>query len=149
MRSNAAVNAMRKPCLQGLPGTVQTGIYRYILCTDWYIPVYTSIYSDILLCAGFRGAHRDAMMPEPSTAPEPEGWDPEEEDHSPCGPQDHGHEEFSAGPDAASMEGAISKFMEGPEGQEHSGFSQIHRLLSCLPVPVQKRKDVATSSELS
>ena len=30
-------------------------------------------------------------MPEPSTAPEPEGWDPEEEDHSPC-PQDHGDE---------------------------------------------------------
>ena len=29
------------------------------------------------------------MMPEPSTASEPEGWDPEEEDHSPC-PQDHG-----------------------------------------------------------
>ena len=27
-----------------LPGTVQTGIYRYILCTDWYIPVYTGIY---------------------------------------------------------------------------------------------------------
>ena len=28
------------------------------------------------------------------------------------------------------MEGAISKFMEGLEGQEHSGFPQIHRLLS-------------------
>ena len=68
---------------------VQTGIYRYI-------PVYTGIYSDILLCAGFRGAHRDAMMPEPSTAPEPEGWDPEEENHSPC-PQDHGDEGFLAG----------------------------------------------------
>ncbi len=78
---------------------VFTGIY----CT-WYLPVYTSIYSDILLCAGFRGAHRDAMMPEPSTAPEPEGWDPEEEDHRPCPlSQDHGDEEFSAGPDAARM----------------------------------------------
>ena len=61
------------------------------------------------------------MMHEPSTAPEPQGWDPEEEDHSPC-PQDHGDEEYSAGPDAASMEGAISKFMEGLEGQERSGF---------------------------
>jgi len=78
------------------------------------------------------------MMPEPSTAPEPEGWDPEEEDHSPC-TQDHGDEGFSAGPDAASMEGAISKFMEGLEGQERSGFPQIHRLLSLLPVPVQKK----------
>ena len=28
------------------------------------------------------------------------------------------------------MEGAISKFMKGLGGQEHSGFSQIHRLLS-------------------
>ena len=78
------------------------------------------------------------MMPEPSTAPQPEGWDPEEEDHSPC-PQDHGDEDISAGPGAASMEGAISKFMEGLEGQERSGFPQIHRLLSLLPVPVQKK----------
>ena len=106
---------------------------RYtILGYTWYIlvciSIYWCIYSDILLCAGFRGAHRDAMMPEPSTAPQPEGWDPEEEDHSPCR-QDHGDEGFSAGPDAASMEGAISKFMEGLEGQEHSGFPRIHRLL--------------------
>ena len=111
-------------------------MYKYILCTDWYIPIFTVIYSDILLCAGFRGTHRDSMMPQPSTAPEPEGWDPEEEDHSPC-PQDLGDEEYSAGPDAASMEGAISKFMEGLQVQERSGFPQIHRLLSRLPVPVQ------------
>ena len=76
------------------------------------------------------------MMHEPSTAPEPQDWDPEEEDHSPC-PQDHCDEEYSARPDAASM--AISKFMEGLEGQERSGFPQIHRLLSRLPVPVQKK----------
>ncbi len=64
------------------PGTVQTSIYRFILCTDWYIQVYTGIYSDILLCAGFSGAHpsRDAMMHEPSTVPEPQGWDREEEE---------------------------------------------------------------------
>ena len=55
------------------------------------------------------------MMHEPSTAPEPQDWDPEEEDHSPC-PQDHCDEEYLAGQDAASMEGAISKFMEGLEG---------------------------------
>ena len=53
------------------------------------------------------------MMPQPSTAPEPEGWDPEEEDHSPC-PQDLGDEEYSAGPDAAVMEGAISKYVVCP-----------------------------------
>ena len=86
------------------------------------------------------------MMHEPSTAPEPQGWDPEEEDHSPC-PQDHGDEEYLAGQDAASMEGAISKFMEGLEGQEHSGFPQIHRLLSRLPVPVQKKTRSMTHTE--
>ena len=104
------------------------------------------MYSDILLCAGFRGTHRDSMMPQPSTAPEPEGWDPEEEDHSPC-PQDLGDEEYSAGPDAAVMEGAISKFMEGLQVQERSGFPQIHRLLSRLPVPVQKKTRSMTHTE--
>ncbi len=69
---------LRYRLAQGLYIVLQTSIYRYIICTDWYIPVYTGIYSDILLCAGFRGAHRDTMMPEPSTAPEPEGWDPED-----------------------------------------------------------------------
>ena len=86
------------------------------------------------------------MMPQPSTAPEPEGWDPEEEDHSPC-PQDLGDEEYSAGPDAAVMEGAISKFMEGLQVQERSGFPQIHRLLSRLPVPVQKKTRSMTHTE--
>ena len=52
-------------------------------------------------------------------------------------PQDLGDEEYSAGPDAAVMEGAISKFMEGLKVQERSGFPQIHRLLSRLPVPVE------------
>jgi hypothetical protein len=45
------------------------------------------------------------------------------------------------------MEGAISKFMEGLEGQERSGFPQIHRLLSRLPVPVQKKTRSMTHSE--
>jgi hypothetical protein len=65
------------------------------------------------------------MMHEPSTAPEPQGWDPEEEDHSPC-PQDHGDEEYSAGLDAARS--TIS-------------FPYVHA--------AQSRKDVATSGELS
>ncbi len=38
------------------------------------------------------------------------------------------------------MEEAIGKFimMEGLEGQELRGFTQLHRLLSILPVPVQE-----------
>jgi hypothetical protein len=47
-------------------------------------------------------------------------------------------EEFHKVTDADSMEEAISKFMEGLEGQKRAGFSQIHRLIQRLPVPVQK-----------
>ena len=36
------------------------------------------------------------------------------------------------------MEEAISKFMEGMEQQEHTGFNALHKLLQGLPVPVQK-----------
>jgi hypothetical protein len=52
---------------------------------------------------------------------------------NPC-PED---EEFHKAPDADSMEEAIGKFTEGLEGQERTGFSQIHSLLQHLPVPVQ------------
>jgi hypothetical protein len=58
----------------------------------------------------------------------------EDGDPNPC-PED---EEFHKAPDADSMEEAIGKFMEGLEGQERAGFSQIHKLLQRLPVPVQK-----------
>jgi hypothetical protein len=58
----------------------------------------------------------------------------EEGDPNPC-PED---EELHKSPDADSMEEAIDRFMEGLEGQERPGFSQIHRLLQRLPVPVQK-----------
>ncbi len=81
------------------------------------------------------------MMQEPSSAPE--GVDPEGGDHRPC-PEDHCDEEFFSAQDAASMEGAINKFMVGLEGQERSGFAQIHRLLSRLPVPVQKKTRIMT-----
>jgi hypothetical protein len=37
------------------------------------------------------------------------------------------------------MEEAISKFVEGLEAQERSGFDDIHRLLKGLPVPVTRR----------
>ena len=56
----------------------------------------------------------------------------EEGDSNPC-PED---EEFFKGPDADSMEEAIGKFLDGLEGQEHSGFKDMHRFLAKLPVPV-------------
>jgi hypothetical protein len=67
----------------------------------------------------------------------------EEGDRNPC-PE---HEEFHKVPDADSMEEAIGKFMEGMEGQERAGFSQIHSLFQRLPVPVQKETRSMTHSE--
>ena len=57
----------------------------------------------------------------------------DDRDADPCPPED---EECFDAPDAASMEEAISKFVEGLEAQERSGFDDIHRLLKGLPVPV-------------
>ena len=84
------------------------------------------------------------MMPEPSSAPE--GVDPEVEPEgdSKGGPD---IDELFDRPDAASMEGTSNKFMEGLERQERTGFAQIHRLLSRLPVPVQKKSCSMTHAE--
>ena len=67
----------------------------------------------------------------------------EEGDPNPC----PGDEEFHKAPDADSMEEVIGKFMEGLEGQERAGFSQIHSLLQRLPVLVQKETGSMTHSE--
>jgi hypothetical protein len=45
------------------------------------------------------------------------------------------------------MEEAISKFVEGLEAQERSGFDDIHRLLKGLPVPVTKAIRVMTHAQ--
>jgi hypothetical protein len=48
-------------------------------------------------------------------------------------------EEFFQGrPDADNMEEAITKFLDGMEGQERSAFKDLHRFLGCLPLPVVK-----------
>ena len=44
-------------------------------------------------------------------------------------------DEFFHAPDAQSKEEAINKFLDGIEGQECSGFKDIHRFLNHLPVP--------------
>jgi hypothetical protein len=65
-------------------------------------------------------------------------------DPDPCPPED---EECFDAPDAVSMEEAISKFVEGLESQECSGFDDIHRLLQGLPVPVTKAIRLMTHAE--
>ena len=50
----------------------------------------------------------------------------------PC-PEDD--EFFEARPDAATMEEAIGKFMDGMEAQERDGFKDLHQFVGRLPVP--------------
>ena len=69
--------------------------------------------------------------------------EPVEGDPSPC-PED---EEFFVRPDAAAMEGAIGKFLDGLEGQERSGFEEMHRFLSTLPVPKPQDSKGMTHAE--
>jgi hypothetical protein len=45
-------------------------------------------------------------------------------------------EEFFQGrPDADDMEEAITKFLDGMEGQDCSGFKDLHRFLGQFPCP--------------
>jgi hypothetical protein len=87
-----------------------------------------------IIFAGFRAARLDAQMEEGPVDTQPSS-DPEGRDAYPC-PED---DEFFYAPDAESQEEAINRFMGSLEQQERSCFSQIHRLLSSLPAPVQKK----------
>jgi hypothetical protein len=68
----------------------------------------------------------------------------DERDPDPYSPED---EECFDALDAASMEEAVSKFVEGLESQERSGFDDIHRLLKGLPVPVTTAVRLMTTSQ--
>ncbi len=68
---------------------------------------------------------------------------PEEGDPSPC-PED---DEFFVRPDAAGMEDAIGKFLDGLEGQERRGFEEMHRFLATLPVPTPQESKGMTHAE--
>jgi hypothetical protein len=84
--------------------------------------------------------HSDAAMPPPAA----DHASREEGDPLPC-PEDE--EFFDTRPDTADMEEAISKFMEGMEQQEHTGYNALHKLLQGLPVPVQKKARSMTQAE--
>ena len=92
------------------------------------------------MATGFRGSHRDAAMPPPSA----DQASMEDGDPNPC-PEDE--EFFECRPDAADMEEAIGKFMEGMEKQEHTGYSTLHKLLQGLPVPVHNTAGSMTQAE--
>jgi hypothetical protein len=69
-----------------------------------------------------------------------------EGDPAPC-PED---KVFFVRPDAsaAGMEEAIGKFLDGMEGQERSGFKEMHRFLAKLPVPAKKESRGMTQAEV-
>ena len=67
----------------------------------------------------------------------------EKGDPDPC-PEDEG---VFVGPDSASMEEAICKFLDGLEGQERSGFKNVHSFLAKLPVPVTKKSRSMTHTQ--
>ena len=81
---------------------------------------------------GFRGVQRDANMQVPD-AQQP-AQDNDRDHRDPC-PEDD--QDFDR-PDAATMEEAISRFMDGMEAQERGGFNDLHGLLGRLPVPTAK-----------
>ena len=76
--------------------------------------------------SGFRGARRDGNTRVPDQESDESG------NKDPC-PEDE--EFFEARPDAATMEEAIGKFMDGMEAQERDGFKDLRRFVGRLPVP--------------
>jgi hypothetical protein len=75
------------------------------------------------------------------TPPNQGNGEDEDPDPSPC---DEDEDFFQGSPDAEDMEEAISKFLEGMEEHELSGFDDLYRLLGGLPKPVQKKDSSMT-----
>ena len=99
-----------------------------------YIPIYTVCTCTDNVNTSLKHAYvqRDVTSPAEQrdvTSPVVEDGD----GGSPC-PEDADF--MDARPDAAEMEEAIGKFVNGLEQQERSGYHELHSLLSRLPVPV-------------
>jgi hypothetical protein len=95
--------------------------------------------------AGFRGSRSDEeLLAGGPVATQPHVTDDDEGDDNPCTEDE---EFFQGRPDADDMEEAITKFLDGMEGQERSGFKDLHRFLGCLPLPVAKGDRAMLHSE--
>ncbi len=95
--------------------------------------------------AGFRGSRSDEeLLAGGPVATQPHVTDDDEGDDNPCTEDE---ECFQGRPDADDMEEAITKFLDGMEGQEHSGFKDLHRFLGSLPLPVAKEDLAMLHSE--
>ena len=95
--------------------------------------------------AGFRGSRRDEdMLAGGPVSTQPHVTDDDEGDNTPCTEDE---EFFQGRPDADDMEEAITKFLDGMEVQERSGFKDLHRFLGRLPLPVAKGDQSMLHSE--
>ena len=91
---------------------LETSMYWYVLvCTGMYLLVWIMIMKLVCVDTGFHASHRDAAMQPPSSNQASR----EDGDSHPC-PEEE--EFFQSRPDAADMEEAIGKFMEGMEKPE-------------------------------
>ena len=118
----------------------------YILCTYLLYTMYIlSTYLQTTANAGFRGARRDEdIQAGGPVSTQPHVTDDAEGDDNPCTEDE---EFFQGRPDADDMEEAITKFLDGMEGQECSGFKDLHRFLGSLPLPVAKGDSAILHSE--
>jgi hypothetical protein len=111
---------------------LQTSIYKFVL----------DLYCTEACLTGFRGARRDENMRMPDV--QPMHADAEHGNQDPC---QEDEEFFESRPDAATMEEAIGKFMDGMEAQERGGFKELHSLLARLPVPTVKASQAMTHKD--
>ena len=89
-----------------------------------------STYLQTTANAGFRGARCNEDIQAGGPVSQPHVTDDAEGDDNPCTEDE---EFFQGRPDADDMEEAITKFLDGMEGQERSGFKDLHRFLGRLP----------------
>jgi hypothetical protein len=82
--------------------------------------------------AGFHGSRSDEdMLAGGPVSMQPHVTDDDEGDNTPCTEDE---EFFQGRPDADTMEEAITKFLDGMEGQERGGFKDLHRFIGRLPL---------------
>jgi hypothetical protein len=113
-------------------------MYTYVFGKYLYIPSTYKYLNAEHCVSGFCGKQHDANVQVSEVQQQSADLCSDEGDCSdPC-PEDEDF--FQSGQDAEVVEEAISKFMDGMEAQEHSGFKDLHRFLGRLPVPTAKER---------
>ena len=107
------------------------------VCTMYKHCTYSACTYSVHGIAGLRGSRCDEdIQAGGNVSTQPPVTDDEERDYNPCSEDE---EFFQEGPDADAMEEAITKFLDGMEGQERSGFKDLHSFLGRLPCPTVEK----------